>query len=50
MSINFPLLYFHKRCRQCLKKLKKNTLYILKATLEKGTAIIVIKGDVHKTQ
>ena len=32
------------------KKTKKNTLYIIKATLEKGTAIIVFKGDVYKTQ
>ena len=32
------------------KKTKKNTLYIIKAALEKGTAMIVFKGDVYKTQ
>ena len=32
------------------KKTKKNTLYIIKAALEKGTVIIVFKGDVYKTQ
>ena len=45
MSINFPLLYFHKRSTMS-KKLKKHTLYILKAALEKGTVITVFKGDV----